>query len=343
MAPQQRNTKQLHSTESSQRSSRAAAAYDQARYQAHRSRRELDETRRAQAPHAASSTRRPHARSSAAASAPKKPRLLPIALAIVIVALIVCAVAIVNCSGQGQQAGDAGSGDSQQAQAESPYPVRSEAERSATSASDNSTKPSEHVVYLTFDDGPSTNTHKILDILDSYGVKATWFVIGNRGHLDYIKDIWDDGNQVALHSDTHEYTTDYKSANAYFSGLDKLSGEVEKILGFKPTLFRFPGGSVNGYDKHIVSDLKNEAASRQWHYFDWNVSSGDAGGNDVPVDTIVNNIKTESAGNNSCCVLMHDTEAKNTTVEALPQIIEYYQSEGYTFDVLTADSFGYHF
>ena len=73
------------------------------------------------------------------------------------------------------------------------------------------------------------------------------------------------------------------------------------------------------------------------------MSSGDAGGNDVPTDTIVNNIKTESAGNNSCCVLMHDTEAKNTTVEALPQIIEYYQSEGYTFDVLTADSFGYHF
>lgn len=343
MAPQRRNTKQLNPTEVSQRSSRAATAYDQARYQAHRSRRELDEARRVQAPRVDGASAHPHVRSSAAANGPKKPRLLPIAIAIIVVALVVCAVALVNCSGQGQQAEKATSGDSQQTQAESPYPVRSEAERSATSSSDNSAKPTDHVVYLTFDDGPSTNTHKILDILDSYGVKATWFVIGNRGHLDYIKDIWDDGNQVALHSDTHEYTTDYKSANAYFSGLDKLSGEVEKIIGFKPTLIRFPGGSVNGYDKHIVGDLKDEAANRQWHYFDWNVSSGDAGGNDIPVDTIVNNIKTESEGNNSCCVLMHDTEAKNTTVDALPQIIEYYQSEGYTFDVLTADSFGYHF
>lgn len=189
MAPQQRNTRQPHRSEGGQRGSRAAAAYDQARYQAHRSRRELDETRRAQTPHAQSAAPHPHARSGTAANGPKKPRLFPIAIAVIAVALIICAVAFVNCSGQGQQAEDAASGDSQQTQAESPYPVRSEAERSATSSSDNSTKPSEHVVYLTFDDGPSTNTHKILDILDSYGVKATWFVIGNRGHLDYIKDI----------------------------------------------------------------------------------------------------------------------------------------------------------
>lgn len=222
-------------------------------------------------------------------------------------------------------------------------PLRTEEERKATSTSDNKEKPGKKVCYLTFDDGPSTNTHKILKILDEYGVHATWFVIGTRGHLEYVKDIWDAGHQVALHSQTHEYDIDYANTTNYFKGLDKLAKQVKKYLGFEPTLFRFPGGSVNGYNRAVRSALKAEAKSRNWHYFDWNVGSGDAAGNNVPASKIMKNIKKESKGNNSSCVLMHDTEAKDTTVEALPKMIEYFKEEGYTFDVLTADSYGYQF
>lgn len=220
---------------------------------------------------------------------------------------------------------------------------RSEDNRKATSTSRNTAKPTDKVVYLTFDDGPSENTHKILDILNQYGVHATWFVIEARGHLDYLPDIWNSGNQVALHSWTHEYDVDYKNDTSYLNGLDKLASKVNEQLGFTPTLLRFPGGSVNDYNRSCRSAIKSQIKERNLHYFDWNVSSGDANGNNVPVKTLLKNIKKESDGNNSCCVLMHDTEAKDTTVEALPKIIEYYISESYTFDVLTADSYGYHF
>lgn len=242
---------------------------------------------------------------------------------------------------QEQQAGEA---EQTQAASDSELsPLRTEEERKATSTSDNKEKPGKKVCYLTFDDGPSTNTHKILKILDEYGVHATWFVIGTRGHLEYVKDIWDAGHQVALHSQTHEYDIDYANTTNYFKGLDKLAKQVKKYLGFEPTLFRFPGGSVNGYNRAVRSALKAEAKSRNWHYFDWNVGSGDAAGNNVPASKIMKNIKKESKGNNSSCVLMHDTEAKDTTVEALPKMIEYFKEEGYTFDVLTADSYGYQF
>jgi peptidoglycan/xylan/chitin deacetylase (PgdA/CDA1 family) len=220
---------------------------------------------------------------------------------------------------------------------------RSEDNRKATSTSRNTVKPTDKVVYLTFDDGPSENTHEILDILNQYGVHATWFVIEARGHLDYLPDIWSSGNQVALHSWTHEYNIDYKNKKSYLKGLDQLASKVNEQLGFTPTLLRFPGGSVNGYNRSCRSAIKSQIKERNLHYFDWNVDSGDANGDNVSVKTLLRNIKKESAGNNSCCVLMHDTESKDTTVKALPKIIEYYISEGYTFDVLTADSYGYHF
>lgn len=298
--------------------------------------------------------------------APCKRRKWPIILALLIIAVIVAAFAI-SCNAKAQeeqarqQAEQQAAEQAAQQQAEQQAqqqaqqeqqtaatdselsPLRSAEERMATSTSSNKEKPGRKVCYLTFDDGPSTETPEILKILDEYGVHATWFVIGTRGHLEYVKDIWDAGHQVALHSYSHEYDEDYASVSSYYNGLDKLAEDVEKYLGFKPTLFRFPGGSVNGYNGSIREGLFDEAADRNWHYFDWNVSSGDAESNGVPAEKLVANIKKESEGNNSSCVLMHDTEAKSTTVDALPEIIEYYKSEGYTFDVLTADSYGYHF
>lgn len=292
--------------------------------------------------------------------APAKRRKWPfVVIVLALVAMLAFCIHACNAGGQAQdqQAADTSTQMSESAQSSSSTeeqasstatdtelsPLRSEEERKATSTSTNKKKPGKKVCYLTFDDGPSTETHKILKILNKYGVHATWFVIGTRGHLEYVKDIWKAGNQVALHSYTHEYATDYASVSAYYDGLDKLAGKAEKYLGFKPTLFRFPGGSVNDFNRAVRSGLKAEAEKRHWHYFDWNVSSGDASGNNVPASKLIKNIKTESKGNNSSCVLMHDTEAKATTVEALPKIIEYYKSQGYTFDVLTADSYGYQF
>lgn len=223
--------------------------------------------------------------------------------------------------------------------------TRSEADRSATSDSDNGydAKPDQKTVYLTFDDGPSANTDKILEILNRYGVHATWFVVGTSSHLDSIEKIWDDGNQVGLHSQTHDYSTDYATDTSYEQGLETLAGEVEQRLGFKPTVIRFPGGSKNSYDGKVADGSINAVTTAGLHYFDWNVENGDATGNNLPVSKLVANVEKEAAGDNSCCVLMHDLESKSTTVEALPQIIQYFIDQGYTFDVLTASSCGYHF
>ena len=288
-------------------------------------------------------------------------RIIVIVVAIILISVLI--ISIVSCAGKKKDSSDDAQKQETQTETtqteaeqtttttpadetytdENGYAIhRSTADRMATSDSINDVKPDTHVVYLTFDDGPSGNTEAIIDILNEYGVNATWFVMG-VAEMDKISLIWDQGSQIALHTNTHEYTDIYASTEAFWNDEYAVQAAVNERLGFSPTLFRFPGGSVNDYNSAISSDLRAQANANGWHYFDWNVSSGDAASNGATADEIYNNIVTESADNNSCCVLMHDTDAKGTTVEALPRIIEYYISQGYTFDVLCADSYGYHF
>lgn len=195
--------------------------------------------------------------------------------------------------------------------------------------------------YLTFDDGPSDNTLKILDILDKYKVKATFFVMGT-GKLSYVKKIHDAGHTVALHTYSHDYSKIYRSQKAYFEDLEKIGAAVKKYTGADSKVIRFPGGSSNtvsrSYCKGIMTALSTETANRGYVYFDWNVDSTDASGNNVSVSKLVNSIKTYGGRNKQDVVLMHDTAAKDTTVQALPQIIEYYISKGYTFAPLTVQT-----
>lgn len=193
-------------------------------------------------------------------------------------------------------------------------------------------------VYLTFDDGPSSsNTTKILNILDAYNVKATFFVIGT-GNLSIAKDAYNRGHAIGLHANKHEYGQIYTSTDAYFADLELLGYKVKEQIGFTPNIIRFPGGSSNTvsrkYCKGIMTTLSQEVENRGYFYFDWNVDSTDASGNNIPAEQIVSNIKKYVYGQKDVCILMHDTAAKGTTVEALPQIIEYCRSMGYEFCIL---------
>lgn len=298
------------------------------------------------------------------ASQPPKRNYLPVIIGIVIGIIVILLIRFVACSGQNapQQSSSVSSSASVHASASSSANTSmssSASSKSSTSAntqltaneqdrlrqsnSANDVKPTERVVYLTFDDGPSSHTHQILDTLDRYGIKATWFVMGNTGHLDYVKDIWDRGNQVALHTYEHDYNYIYASPDNFVSDISRIGSAVNEYLGFTPTLIRFPGGSNNGYNAGNADAYKQAATNQGWHFFDWNVSIGDSTVPPSDVDTLVGNIINESEGCNSCCVLMHDSDPKGTTADALPRIIEYYQSQGYTFDVLVSDSYGYHF
>lgn len=198
------------------------------------------------------------------------------------------------------------------------------------------------VVYLTFDDGPTDNTPKILDILDRYNVKATFFVIYHPDYEKTYKAIVDRGHTIALHSYTHEYSEIYKSEEAYFADLDKLSAYVEKVTGVRSNILRFPGGSSNTvsrkYSKGIMTRLTAEVERRGYSYYDWNLDSGDASGYRVKKSKLIANIKEGVGKGGELMVLMHDAAAKTTTVDALPEIIEIFKSHGYDFRAITSET-----
>ena len=193
--------------------------------------------------------------------------------------------------------------------------------------------------YLTFDDGPSANTAKILDILDRYNVKATFFVIYRKGYEATYKDIVKRGHTLALHSYTHQYSKIYKSTTAYFDDLNKLSDYLYDLTGVRCTIMRFPGGGSNtvsrSYCRGIMSTLISEVQKKGYRYYDWNVDSGDADDNRVRTSTLVSNIKKRCGSQKEAIILMHDSPSKTTTVEALPDIIKYLQSKGYVLLSIT--------
>lgn len=197
------------------------------------------------------------------------------------------------------------------------------------------------VVYMTFDDGPSENTDKILKILKKYDAKATFFVTGNnQKYNSSIKKAADQGNTIALHTYTHDYANVYSSTTAYFEDLQKVSDMVKQITGKAPKYIRFPGGSSNTisaqYSQGIMSALDNMVHEKGYEYFDWNCSSGDAASNTVPTQDIVRN--ATSCDYEQIMILFHDSSPKTTTVEALPEIIKSYKERGYVFKGISDDT-----
>lgn len=219
------------------------------------------------------------------------------------------------------------------------------ADAAAVSSPQSPVPSGEKVCYLTFDDGPSKNTPLILDILKNYNAKATFFVI-NSADIGYIQRIHDEGHTVGLHTASHNYAQLYSSTDAYFNDLQQISDKVESIIGIRPTVMRFPGGSSNKvsakYCKGIMTQLVTLVQEKGYSYFDWNISSGDADSTTPSYTYIRNNVLNNARNKNSICVLMHDAAAKTTTVQALPEIIEGLTNMGYRLEALTPEAYGYH-
>lgn len=206
----------------------------------------------------------------------------------------------------------------------------------------------EKICYLTFDDGPdSDNTANILDILKEYDVKATFFVI----YKDYKEDrelykrIVDEGHTIGVHTASHNYTKIYSSVDAYLSDFERISQQIEQTTGVKPEIFRFPGGSVNAYNSGTYREIIAEMIRRGYTYYDWNSSSGDAASSYVSKNDIVDNVLNTGKKLSKKIVLMHDGKGHGTTVDALPEIIEGLQEQGYKLEALTKEvepvCFGY--
>lgn len=179
-------------------------------------------------------------------------------------------------------------------------------------------------VYLTFDDGPSPYTTEILDILDSYGVKATFFVTGIQKdkHPEWYKEIVDRGHSIGMHSYTHVYKQVYANEEAFLKDVEDIHELIKETTGVNATLYRFPGGSSNSVSTVSMGDLFAKIHDQGYEYFDWNISSQDASNPTPSKATITYNVLSGIDKFDNCVVLMHDAADKYATVQALPGIIE---------------------
>ena len=203
-----------------------------------------------------------------------------------------------------------------------------------TAESKTTTSTGKSIAYLTFDDGPSSITNSVLDILKKYNVKATFFVInsGSYNKTTLQREV-NEGHTIGLHAYDHNYAIAYKDDNSYLDGIDKLRAKVKADTGFDSHYIRFPGGSSNTiskrYSKGIMSRITKTAKQRGYKYYDWNVDDDDAG-RARTADDCYNNVVRELRPNRSNIVLMHDFGTNKKILEALPRIIEYCQKNGYT-------------
>ena len=203
-----------------------------------------------------------------------------------------------------------------------------------------STDPNLKRVCLTFDDGPSKNTEEVLRILAEQQVPATFFVIAaenNQNYLPLVQQEVEQGNQVALHSCTHEYREIYQSPEAYWADIDNLKEQLSAYIDVSSVdCLRFPGGSTNTVShkyggSSIMKILKDQAEEKGYHWIDWNVCAEDAAGGHPSAARIYKNVVNGVGDKKTCVVLMHDTAATTTTVEALEDIITWFKQNGYTF------------
>ncbi|MGW8425160.1 polysaccharide deacetylase family protein [Peribacillus simplex] len=202
-------------------------------------------------------------------------------------------------------------------------------------------KENQKIAYLTFDDGPSLNTMKILDILDSYNVKATFFVKGNEE--PYAKECYQEmvsrGHAIALHSYTHDYSIVYRSTESFFQDLNRLETMLQKEYGIKSRIVRLPGGSNNrlrhqAATKPIINGILQQLKEKGYIYFDWSIDSTDGFSPSISEQQIITAVQKGTKNQKHVNILLHDINSMKNTVKALPDIIEFLKKEGYTFDTI---------
>lgn len=192
-------------------------------------------------------------------------------------------------------------------------------------------------VFLTFDDGPSEAvTPKVLDILDKYDIKATFFVLGcnAKSHPDIVKRAYESGHYIANHGYSHKYSKIYKDTNAVLEEYNKTEEAIRTAIGnseYSSNLFRFPGGSYGGPYENIKKKARKELNKQGIAYLDWSALTYDAEGADNEKEVLAN-LKETMNGWDNVVILMHDAPDKEITYKTLEAVIEYLQDKGYAFE-----------
>ena len=202
-----------------------------------------------------------------------------------------------------------------------------------------SAAPEGKVIYLTFDDGPGPYTDELLDVLDKYGAKATFFVTGNRANYrSAITRAYNAGHSIGVHSYTHDYGTIYSGEETFFDDFTRTEDMIYELTGSYTQLCRFPGGSsntVSRYNPGIMTRLTNDLNDMGYAYFDWNVSAADTA-SDATRYTVIENFKESVPKHDYSVVLQHDTNA--FSVDAVEEILSWGIKNGYSFRALDLTS-----
>jgi len=194
------------------------------------------------------------------------------------------------------------------------------------------------VAYLTFDDGPSrTVTPGILDVLAQEEIKATFFILPKEGHDDTIQRMIDEGHEVGNHSNSHDYKKLYdQSMDFFIADVLKAHHFMLDNFGYTMTSFRFPGGSSSCGSSRL--GVRNDFLTEHGYTpFDWDIDSGDAYSKqkDKSAENLTRIVLNNTDGREHVIILMHDHRWRESTLEALPMIIEGLREQGYTFDVMS--------
>ena len=208
------------------------------------------------------------------------------------------------------------------------------------------TPTQEKIAFLTFDDGPSRNTERILNTLKEYDIQATFFVNANTtefGRRMYRRMI-EEGHAIGNHTYSHNYSKIYRSVDAFFEDFMQKEDFLYETVGVRPKIVRFPGGTNNQVSwryggREIMGEISQELLKRGYSYFDWNVDSRDASTALLPKDQIVSSVINGVQGKNTVNILFHDSHGKTTTADALPEILDKLIEMGYSFEVITPNSF----
>ena len=220
----------------------------------------------------------------------------------------------------------------------------STSQKSSALEAKDSTPKSQKVAYLTFDDGPSKLTPKILDVLNAKNVKATFFVIGKDDSQSntMLKRMVREGHTIGAHSWSHRYQVIYSSETGFLNDFNKLRTHIYKVTGVRPNICRFPGGLNNTvclkYGGHIMPKIYKDVAAMGIKPFDWNVAAHDACKTSPAKELILQNILSGCAKHPNAVILLHDTNLTTTSLQALPKIIDNLSARGYIFKALSTSA-----
>lgn len=188
-------------------------------------------------------------------------------------------------------------------------------------------------MYLTFDDGPSgDNTTAVLDILKAHNIKATFFVVGEnvKRHPEVARRIVEEGHTIGIHCNSHEYGKVYASVESYIADFEEAYNIVYEVTGVEAELFRFPGGSINAYNKDVYEGIIEEMTAKGYIYYDWNASLEDAV-QKPNAETLLKNACSSTLGRRKIVMLAHDVVYETT--QCLEELIE--QFPDYRMEPLT--------